>query len=152
MSDLLVPGNVRFMKPEHAAPPKDERAEYLERVGDISDIEILNTQVLVAVYIRPDKTDGGIYTAPMSQKEDRYQSKVGLVLKAGPTAFVDLEGRWFSGANIEVNDWILFRASDGWALELRRRDAKTNAPINVLCRLIDDISVRAKIANPGRIY
>ena len=39
----------------------DHKKELLDRIGDISKFEIFNNQLLAAVYIRPEKTKGGIY-------------------------------------------------------------------------------------------
>ena len=121
---------------------KDPKQVLLDQVGDTSSIEVFNMQVLVAVYIRPEKTKGGLFLSDKSRDEDRYQSKVGLILKKGPTAFVDKDGEWFSGLDIKEGDWIVFRPSDGW-----------NITINgTLCRMLDDMSVRARIAHPDQVW
>lgn len=121
---------------------KDPKQVLLEQVGDTSSIEVFNMQVLVAVYIRPEKTKGGLFLSDKARDEDRYQSKVGLILKKGPTAFVDKDGEWFSGLDIKEGDWIVFRPSDGW-----------NITVNgTLCRMLDDMSVRARIAHPDQVW
>ena len=120
----------------------DPREILLKELGDISKIELMNTQVLVAVYIRPEKTKGGIIMTSKSRDEDRYQSKVGLILKTGPSAFVDDSGKWFSGLDLTAGDWIVFRPSDGW-----------NVTVNgVLCRMFDDTAVRMRIPHPDNVY
>jgi co-chaperonin GroES (HSP10) len=121
---------------------KEPKQVLLEQVGDTSSIEVFNMQALVAVYIRPEKTKGGLFLSDKSRDEDRYQSKVGLILKKGPTAFVDKDGEWFSGLDIKEGDWIVFRPSDGW-----------NVTVNgTLCRMLDDMSVRARIAHPDQVW
>jgi len=121
---------------------QDPKKVLLEQVGDTSSIEVFNMQVFVAVYIRPEKTKGGLFLSDKSRDEDRYQSKVGLILKKGPTAFVDKDGEWFSGLDINEGDWIVFRPSDGW-----------NITVNgTLCRMLDDMSVRARIAHPDQVW
>jgi len=121
---------------------KDPKAALLEQVGDISKVEVFNMQVLVAVYIRPEKTKSGLYLSDKARDEDRYQSKVGLIIKKGPTAFVDKDGEWFSGLDIKEGDWIVFRPSDGW-----------NITVNgTLCRMLDDMSVRARIEHPDQVW
>lgn len=121
---------------------KDPKEVLLEQIGDLSRLEVFNMQVLVAVYIRPEKTKGGLFLSDRARDEDRYQSKVGLILKKGPTAFVDKDGEWFSGLEIKEGDWIVFRPSDGW-----------NVTVNgVLCRMFDDVSVRARIAHPDQVW
>ena len=121
---------------------KDPKKVLLEQVGDLSKIEVFNMQVLVAVYIRPEKTKSGLYLSDKARDEDRYQSKVGLIIKKGPTAFVDKDGEWFSGLDIKEGDWIVFRPSDGW-----------NITVNgTLCRMLDDMSVRARIEHPDQVW
>jgi co-chaperonin GroES (HSP10) len=123
----------------HEVDPKET---LLKELGDISEIELLNTQVLVAVYIRPEKTKGGIIMTSKARDEDRHQSKVGLILKTGPSAFVDEDGKWFSNLNLKAGDWIVFRPSDGW-----------NVTVNgVLCRMFDDTAIRARIPHPDNVY
>lgn len=121
---------------------KDPKEVLLEQIGDLSRLEVFNMQVLVAVYIRQEKTKGGLFLSDRARDEDRYQSKVGLILKKGPTAFVDKDGEWFSGLEIKEGDWIVFRPSDGW-----------NVTVNgVLCRMLDDVSVRARVAHPDQVW
>ena len=121
---------------------KDPRDVLLEQVGDVSNIEVFNMQVLVAVYIRPEKTKGGLFLSDKSRDEDRYQSKVGLIIKKGPTAFVDKDGEWFSGLEVKEGDWIVFRPSDGW-----------NITVNgTLCRMLDDMSVRGRVSHPDQVW
>jgi co-chaperonin GroES (HSP10) len=113
-----------------------------DSVGDVSKVEVFNNQLLVAVYIRPQKTKSGIYLTDKTTDEDRYQSKVGLVLKKGPMAFDDNTGQWFKDVEIEVGDWIVFRPSDGWSITVN----------NVLCRMIDDTNIKGRVDNPDRVW
>lgn len=128
-----------YMRMDH----EDDPAEEIKKsVGDLSSVEVFNNQVLVAVYIRPKKTKSGIYLTDKTTEEDRYQSKVGLVLKKGPVAFVDNTNNWFSGVDIEEGEWIVFRPSDGWAITVN----------NVLCRMLDDTAVRGRINTPDLVW
>ena len=120
----------------------DPKQALLDELGDISEIELLNTNVLVAVYIRPEKTKGGIIMTEQARDEDRYQSKVGLIIKTGPTAFVESDGKWFSGLDLKAGDWVIFRPSDGW-----------NITVNgVLCRMFDDAIIKGRIPHPDSVY
>jgi co-chaperonin GroES (HSP10) len=128
-----------YMRMDH----EDDPAEEIKKsVGDLSSVEVFNNQVLVAVYIRPKKTKSGIYLTDKTTEEDRYQSKVGLVLKKGPVAFVDNTNNWFSGVDIEEGEWIVFRPSDGWAITVN----------NVLCRMLDDTAIRGRINTPDLVW
>jgi len=42
-----------YMRMEHDVDPAQK---LIKELGDISDIEIFNNQILVAVYLRPEKT------------------------------------------------------------------------------------------------
>ena len=128
-----------FMIMDHAVDPKQK---LLEDIGDISSVEIFNNQILVAVYVRPQKTKSGIYLSDQSREEDKIQGKVGLVVKKGPSAFVDEANEWFKDVSVGVNDWVVFRPSDGWSITVN----------NVLCRMIDDTAIRGKVDAPDRVW
>ena len=67
----------------------DPKATLLNALGDIDDYKVFHNEIVVAVYIRPEKTQSGIYLPDSHRDEDRHQSKVGLVVKVGPEAFDD---------------------------------------------------------------
>lgn len=123
---------------------KDPKQALLDQIGkSVDKLNVLNTQILVAVYIRPEKTKGGIIMANKTRDEDRYQSKVGLILKKGPTAFVENdEKKWFGDLEFKEHDWIVFRPSDGWAITVN----------GVLCRMLEDVSVKMQIDHPDAVY
>ncbi len=128
-----------YMRMEHS----DDPAENIRKeMGDISDIEIFHNQVLVAVYIRPEKTKSGLYISAQTREEDKYQGKVGLIIKKGADAFVDESGKWFKGVNLDVGNWIYFRPSDGWQITVHGQ----------LCRILDDTDVRGRIPQPDCIW
>ena len=128
-----------FMLMQHE---KDPRQSLRDEIGDLSAVEIFNNQLLVAVYLRPKRTKSGLYLADQTTDEDRFQSKVGLLLKKGPSAFNDESGAWFSGEAFNVDDWLVFRPSDGW-----------NITVNgVLCRMLADTQVRGRIDQPDRVW
>lgn len=122
------------------AHDNDPAQELLDKVGDLSGIEIFNNQILVAVYIRPEKTKSGIYLGDNTRDEDRYQGKIGLLIKKGPDAFKP-DGKWFTeDQSFEVGDWLMFRPSDTWQVTIGKE--------KVLCRMMDDIAVRGKVSGP----
>ena len=108
------------------------------------DIEVFNHQVLVAVYVRPEKTAKGIYYADRTRDEDRFQGKVGMILMKGERAF-ESEGKWFNPPPAEAfseGDWVFFRPSDGWALTIN----------GVLCRILDDTHIRGRVKRPDLVF
>jgi len=120
----------------------DPKQALRDELGDISDVEIFHNQILCAVYIRPTRTKSGIFLTDSTVDEDRYQSKVGLIIKAGPDAFVDDTNQWFRGTTIAIDDWIVFRPSDGWSVTVN----------NVLCRILNDTNVRGRIQQPDQVW
>ena len=129
-----------YMIMEHEVDP---RKKILDEIGDISKFVIFNNQVLVAVYIRPQKTKSGLYLSDKTTDEDRYQGKVGLVLKKGPSAFLDASEQWFKDVDVkEGQDWIVFRPSDGWQITVN----------NVLCRVLEDTAIRGQVDHPDRVW
>jgi co-chaperonin GroES (HSP10) len=119
----------------------DPKIALLDSVGNLSNIEIFNTQVLVAVYIRPQKTKSGIFLTDKTTDEDRFQSKVGLILKKGESAFEE-DGTWFKNIEFNDGDWVVFRPSDGWSITVN----------GVLCRILDDIHVKGRINTPDCVW
>ena len=126
----------------------DPREALFKALGDLKHYEIFNNQILVAVYQRPEKTKSGIFLTDNHRNEDRYQSKVGLIIKLGDSAFKDDSGTWFKGKNFDVGDWVVYRAGDGWSLELKT--SASEPP--VLCRLLDDTAIRARIQHPDAVW
>lgn len=120
---------------------EDPKEKLLEQLGDISNVELFNNQVLLAVYLRPEKTKSGLILTQGHLDEDRYQSKVGLLIKRGPLAF-EQDGNWFSGATFNDYDWLIFRPSDGWSITVN----------GVLCRIFDDISIKGRAPHPDSVY
>jgi len=120
----------------------DPKTDLLKEIGDISDVEVFNNQVLVAIYIRPEQTLGGIILTNNIREEDMWQGKIGLVLKKGPSAFVDDSKNWFNGVDVEVNDWVVFRPSDGWGLTVNGN----------MCRLLDDTVIRGRVNHPDTVF
>ena len=124
---------------DHALDPKKELISVL---GDTSNVEIFNNQILVAIYIRPEKTVGGIILTNTIRDEDKWQGKVGLVIKKGPSAFVDDNKNWFNGITLDVNDWVIFRPSDGWGLTIN----------GIMCRLLEDTVIRGRVSHPDQVF
>ena len=128
-----------YMLMEHEVDPKKK---LIDEIGDISNFEIFNNNILVAVYQRPAKTKSGLYLTDKTTEEDRFQSKVGLLLKVGPRAFEPNAEGWFDGVEFNLNDWIVFRPSDGWTVTVN----------GVLCRILSDTQVRGRSDQPDKVW
>jgi co-chaperonin GroES (HSP10) len=135
------------MSNAHALRQIDPAAEIYRSLGKIDDIEVCSNQILAVVYIRPEKTPGGIILANQTRDEDKYQSKVGLIVKMGPDACLD----WRDDAKFHVGDWIVFKVSDGWSLGVKT-DASDAGTHGVPCRMLSDDSIRMRISHPERVW
>ncbi|MDE2467166.1 MAG: hypothetical protein KGL35_00040, partial [Bradyrhizobium sp.] len=97
---------MQALKMVHAVDPADEIRSEVGKLVD--DIEVLGAQVLVAAYIRPERTAGGILLPDVpnsTRAEDEYQGKVGLVLKCGPLAFVEDDKHHWGSRIPKAGDW-----------------------------------------------
>lgn len=120
----------------------DPKAAILDIVGPaLPKIDILYNQILVATYIRPEKTGGGIIRPSQNVAEDQWQGKVGLVLKIGKLAFQDPD---FDGERVDVGDWVGYKVGDAWEVLVNGKQALT-------CRVIRDSSIRFKVTDPDVI-
>lgn len=121
----------------------DPKEKLLSDLGDISGIELFNNQIMIAVYIRPEKTKGGIIMTDRHRDEDRFQSKVGLIVAKGPSAFKEEEGgSWFNGRELSVGDWIVFRPSDGWSVTVS----------GVSCKILSDTQIKGTVQDVDKVW
>lgn len=121
----------------------DPREKLFADIGDISDIALFNNQILIATYIRPEKTKGGIIMTDRARDEDKFQSKIGLIVAKGPSAFQEEEGgNWFNGRRLDVGEWIVFRPSDGWSLTVN----------GVPCRILSDTQVKGTVQDVDKVW
>jgi co-chaperonin GroES (HSP10) len=119
----------------------DPKTKLLEAVGDISDVEIFHNQVLVAVYIAPEKTKGGIIRPYQNVEEDKYQGKIGLILKCAPRAFVS-DAKWQWPDDMGEGDWVFYRVSDTIPCTVNGQ----------ACRIVDDVDVKGRAGDPDRVW
>ncbi len=135
-------GVVRSKAVEQIALAKDQITEIFKLVGKLDDLDIFGDLVLVACYIRPERTAGGLYLPSSAQDEDVWQGKVGLVLKLGPDAFRDPEDGSFYEQRLNVGEWGVFKVGDAWRLDVK----------GVPCRLVRDTSLRARVKDPSIVF
>ncbi len=127
-------------------------ANIFEHLGDVPNHRLFRNQVLVAIGVRSTEKvlAGGhkLYLPEKTADEDRYQAKPGLIIKLGRTAFVDQTGEWFDGDAPRVGEWVFYRASDGWSLDLYGNDRKTR----IACRILNDTDLKGVTTDPGSIW
>lgn len=120
----------------------DPREKILKEIGDLSEIEIFNNQLLIAVYLRPEKMKSGLHLPDSNRAEDKFQSKVGLLVKTGPSAFEDDTGAWFKDLKINLYDWLVVRPADSWSITIN----------GVLCRVVEDSLVKMRVPHPDAAW
>ncbi len=120
--------------------PKKTMKEMLKSAT--SQMELLHSKVLVALYIAPEKTKSGLYRTPNNVKEDVWQGMVGLVIKKGPIAFVDDDHNKFGNIDLrEGEDWVAFTPGDGRRIQINGVD----------CRIIEDTQIMMRVQDPELI-
>jgi hypothetical protein len=147
-----------YLKEIREASTIDEaKQRIIKWFGDLNAFTLYNDDVLVATYARPDRTASGIIFAETNMSEDRFQGKVGLLLKAGPEAFKFNGNFAFNGINVEkepdrrdewleaipkVGDWVAFFPSEGKEIGMRGGS----------CRVFRSDCICMKITDPRDIY
>ena len=133
----------------------DPKQDIIDRIGDLSKVEIAQNEVLIAVYKRQEKTAGGIILTHSNLKEDEYQGKVGLVLKIGAACRFerfDVQRNITFGIPVEIHDWVVVRPSDTWRLDVNGNPGAVDLKDFIWCRLCYDDQIRMKIPDPGMVY
>jgi len=128
------------IKMAHAADPRQEIREKLK--GAEKNIRVMGARVLVATYIRPDKTASGIILADRTREEEKHQGKTGMVIALGPLAFQEDDAHQWGDDKPTIGDWVMFNIGDTRRLIIG--DAE--------CRVLEDVAVQAVIASPDEIY
>jgi hypothetical protein len=123
---------------QHEVDPKQK---LLDAVGDVSGAEVFHNQVLMAVYIAPEKTRGGIIRPQTNIDEDRYQGKLGLIIKLGPKALKS-DAKWSWPDGVGLYSWVFFRISDTFAVTINGQ----------ACRMIDDVNIKGRIDHPDIVW
>lgn len=132
-----------------AAAQFDPKKALLDSLGGRQNgIEMFHNLVLVATYIEPEKTMGGIIRPDRTLAENRFQGKAALVLKLGPLAFQDDNVAKFGGVTLDPGDWVMVRPSDG--MELFAVDASGGTGTS--CRIFADTDIKARVSDPALIY
>jgi hypothetical protein len=138
-SEIVKGELMPYMQMHHEIDPAEK---ILAEIGDLSTVKLFNNEILVGIYLRPERTKSGLFMTDENRSEDRHQSKVGLLLKAGPKAFEPNAEGWFEGEEFNLNDWLVFRPSDGWQITIH----------GVLCRVLKDVQVKMRVQAPDEAW
>ncbi len=110
---------------------------HLPEIRDVVQV----ADVLIAIFVRPNKTSGGIELPDSYRDEDIFQGKTGLIIKMGPEAFADDDTHNWP-VKPKVGDWVAYRVSDGWPFYIG------NQP----CRLVNERGIRLLLNRPDVVY
>ncbi len=119
------------------------RAELLARLDGLAVPEPVGPHMIVAVYVRPEKTRSGLYLADQTRQEDIYQGTVALVLKQGPDCYRPDSKHSFSTEWCQVGDWVQIPNTSLIPGRFRLK--------GVTLAHVSDIDIRAVIADPRDI-
>lgn len=142
MSYLQTKGKLNVIELSQAADFKVAVLEKLQRWLDDDRNKLHGTDVLMATYVEPEKTAGGIIRPQSNINEARFQGKLGLVLKLGPTAF-KYDGQYeFEGEPPQIGDYVMFHASAPRELSI----------LGTSCKLIDSSQIKMTVGDPASIW
>lgn len=133
---------MKALKMVHDQDPKSLLASAVAPYLD--GITVPPYRFICAVYKRPEKTAGGIFLPETAgpRKEDRYQGKVGLILKMGAHCFEDDSSHKWGDERPKVGDWIVWNVGDTWSFVLGETD----------CRWLSEDDWRLTTTNPDWFY
>lgn len=136
---------------------EQQKEAIFKGLGDLDQFEILDEDVLLALYAPSNvaaagrRADGSEYKILMTQNntaEARYQAKIGLVVKVGPSAFkYHQNGQPYEGTIPQKGDWVIFRIADGHEIFLKDPDA----PEFVNCNRIHWSNIKMRVTNPRTV-
>lgn len=134
---VISPAKLGIISQNSARDPKKAIWDALGKA--IDKINPMGSLILVGTYIAPDRSAGGILYADKSMDEDLFQGSMGLVLKLGPTCFMDDAFHAFHGQQVNVNDWVIFRYSSAWEIHLA----------GVSVRFVPDSEIKGTVEHPA---
>lgn len=138
---------------------KDPAQEIWDDIGWlIEGLTPTGADVLLAMYERvgqgESRTPGGIIipdTKGGAATEDKYQGKVGLVVKMGPLAFQEDDNHKWGNVVPKIGDWVLINVNEAFSFDVpvyRKSATRIGSPDGTRrMRLAQDVYARI-IASP----
>ena len=138
LKEALATGLTNPLAPNWDPRVDPAKQEIFAAIGDLSKLDrLMSARVLLATYIPPRKSKGGIIFTDNELQESVYQGQVGLVVAKGPMAFKDDGESTFSGQDIQVGEWVVFRGG-GPRVQVN----------GVNCRIMDDTQIEMVVTDP----
>lgn len=133
----MVTANTAVLHSNSYDDLKELEDEIRDALGDIDHIEVFGQQILAAVYAQPlTYRKSGLILPNSMNKEDKWQSKCVLMLKAGGEAFHNLTKKQvderFNGRIPQAGDWLYHNVKIGEAMNLCGSGSKMRKPPNVV--------------------
>lgn len=127
----------------HEKDPAKQIWDNLKESGIVlKDFQLQGNQILVATYMRPERTESGLILPDGTRGEDAHQGKAALCILRGPAAFKSDANYDFHGFNVAVGEWVAIWVSDGRKIMLGEQ----------LCRVVEDQHARLKISRPDSVF
>ena len=160
----------RYAEDRSCVTPEGLKAKLLEDLlPAVAGMKLQLNRCLIATYVKPKISSGGIIFTDRTTEEDRWQGKVGLLLATGPTAFRTDDVMAFADEQCateaadnhdhaielafahygipQVGDWVAFRTSETHEIGVR-----VAAGIGASCRQIFDDSIVMVLNDPTLIW
>lgn len=127
----------------------DPKQDIMEDVGPfIGAFTPLSDRILIVMYERGKRRDGnaevrsrgGIIVPQKSLDEDKFQGRVGLVMRMGALAFADDNTHHWGDPVPRIGDWVMVRVGDTSPFDL---------PNDRRARYVHDADVEAIISQDG---
>lgn len=102
-------------------PMDDEKQAIFDRFKDLDKIKVPLNRILLAIYLPPERTKGGIIRPDIVRNEDIYQGVAALVVKKGPHCYEqspNMDYDWTEGDVCAVGDWVMFRRGEGFRVQI----------------------------------
>lgn len=159
----------------HRFVPYDARAEIISCVGDLSNVELWGTQLIVAPYVHSgllrgrDDGDAQVSIADLCERyrngsgllasrmstESIYQGKVNLILKIGTE--VDVEDPRYGDTPLRVGDWVYTLQENTRGISIAAPGARQSAVLQALgvdylgwpCKLVFSADLYGRVDDPN---
>lgn len=169
----------RYSEDPNCATPEGLRKKLIaDLLPQLGKMRVQRNECIVATYIKSGVSKGGIIIPGMTQEEDRWQGKVGLLLAHGPVAFDFEEVRERAAIERElmpkvtgkrvkpelmnatdrakqylgiptIGEWVVYRTSETHEFGVSVGDSEHTL---VSCRFITDDCIKMAIEDPAVIY
>ena len=109
--------------------------------SSIDGLTLYRNDVLIVTAPTMNKSKGGIIFTDPTKNEDRFQGKIGMVVKIGEVAFNDPEIWPNEDTRPTIGDWVVYRNADTHECAINK----------ISCRFIKDYLIIGKVSAPDAI-